>query len=283
MPSRVIITGSDRSGSATGRASSIGGAALAPLLGQIENWLERAVEGGTRAVFRQRLQPIELAKAATRAMQRQRLVGPEGIEVPNAFTIALHPTDLAELAKYQGGLETRLVRYLTGFADERGLVPVGPVTVELVADSTVRRRTVRVDAQMDDQAAGPTTRPAPPIGATELLPRIQRPVATGPLPEQAVLLVLEDGRQVSLADGAVRIGRALDNDLVIADSRVSRYHAQIVPDDHGPIVRDLGSTNGTAVAGRVIAEDRLAHGDTLSLGGYQIGVRIGASARPGRR
>ena len=70
---------------------------------------------------------------------------------------------------------------------------------------------------------------------------------------------------------------------MIQDTRVSRYHAQIVRDGHGPLVRDLGSTNGTAVAGRVVAEDRLADGDTLSLGGYQIGVRIGASAGPARR
>lgn len=259
-----------------------GGAALAPLLGKIESWLERAVEGGTRAVFRQRLQPIELAKAAARAMQRQRLVGPDGIEVPNAFSIALNPADLAELASYQHGLETRLVRYLTTFADERALVPVGPVAVTLVADATVRRRSVRVDARMDDEAAGPATRPAPPIGSTEPLPRIQRPQQT-PQAGQTVVLTLEDGRQVPVANGSLRIGRALDNDLVIQDTRVSRYHAQIVGDGHGPIVRDLGSTNGTAVAGRVVAEDRLADGDTVSLGGYQIGVRIGTSAGPGRR
>ena len=79
-----------------------------------------------RALFRQRLQPIELAKAAARAMQSQRLVGPDGIEVPNAFSIALHPDDLAELAPYQASLETRIARYLSGFADERRLIRSGP-------------------------------------------------------------------------------------------------------------------------------------------------------------
>src|SRR5919112_401647 len=151
-----------------------GGEALAPLLGRIENWLERAVEGGARAVFRQRLQPIELAKAAGRAMRRDPLVGPEGFEVANAFTICLHPADLAELAGYRAGLEERITRYLTEFAEERGLVPVGEVSVDLVADPAVRRRTVRVDTCMDDLYAGPSTRPAPPVSATEPLPRIQR-------------------------------------------------------------------------------------------------------------
>ena len=85
-------------------------------------------------------------------MQSERLVGPEGIEVPNAFSIALHPDDLAELAPYQASLETRIARYLSGFADERGLVPVGAVSVTLVADPGLRRRALRVDARMADPA-----------------------------------------------------------------------------------------------------------------------------------
>src|SRR5215204_2711645 len=166
MPPGVIITAGGQPGPAPG-LRLCGGAALAPLLGKIESWLERAVEGGSRAVFRQRLQPIELAKAAARAMQRERLVGPEGIEVANVISIALHPADLADLAAYQHGLEGRIARYLTTFANERGLVPVVPISVVLVADPTVRRRSLRVDAQMDDRAAGPATRAVEPIGATE--------------------------------------------------------------------------------------------------------------------
>jgi hypothetical protein len=258
-----------------------GGAALAPLLRQIESWLERAVEGSTRAVFRQRLQPIELAKAAARVMQRQRLVGPEGIEVPNSFVIALHPADLAELAAYQAGLEQRLARYLTSFADDRGLVPVGPVGVTLLADEMVRRRSVRVDGRMDDRAHDPATRPALPISATEPLPRMQRP-DPGPAPAASTLmLVLEDGRQILLPRSGLRIGRALDNDLVIPDSRVSRYHAQIVADGQGTLVRDLGSTNGTAVGGRVVSEDRVSVGAVVSLGGYRIEVRPGGAGTGG--
>jgi hypothetical protein len=257
-----------------------GGAAVAGLLGQFESWLERAVEGGARALFRHRLQPIELAKAAARAMQRQRLVGPDGIEVPNAFAIALHPDDLAELAPYQASLETRIARYLSGFADERGLIPVGAVSVKLVADLGLRRRALHVDARMEDPHIGPSTRPVAPIGSTEPLPRLRREPVSMPVSADPLVLVLEDGRQLAVPNGSLRIGRALDNDLVIADSRVSRYHAQIVRDVHGPLVRDLGSTNGTAVDGRTISEERLEDGDRLTLGGYQIDVRFGHPSGP---
>ena len=77
-------------------------------------------------------------------------------------------------------------------------MPVGTVGVTLVADPTVRRRSVRVDARMDDQEAGPATRPAAPIGSTEPLPRIQRP-QPAPQAGQTVVLTLEDGRQVPVA------------------------------------------------------------------------------------
>ena len=252
---------------------------VAGVLGQFESWLERAVEGGARALFRQRLQPIELAKAAARAMQSQRLIGPDGIEVPNAFDIALHPDDLAEMSGYQASLETRIARYLSGFADERGLMPVGAVSVTLIADSRLRRRALRVDARMVDPHIGPSTRPVAPPGSTELLPRIRRELTSAPIGDPLVL-ILEDGRQLTVPNGSLRIGRALDNDLVIADSRVSRYHAQIVRDTRGELVRDLGSTNGTAVDGRIIGEERLADGDRLSLGGYEIQVRTGRPTGP---
>lgn len=256
------------------------------LLGRIEGMLERAVEGGSRAIFRHRLQPIELAKAAARAMERGQLIGPDGVEAPNAFTIALHPSDLDQVAPYQHGLEARIRRYLGEFAEQRGLIPVAAISVHVVGDGTLRRRAIRVSAQMADPVRerlpedAPPTRPVMPASPTAPLPRIRRPepVRGAPL---ALMLVLEDGRALALGGASIRIGRAPDNDLVIADSRVSRYHAQVVPDHHGPYIRDLGSTNGTMIAGRPVGHDRLADGDQLSIGGFTIQVRADHGSRVG--
>lgn len=249
--------------------------------------LERAVEGGSRAIFRNRLQPIELAKAAARAMERGQMIGPDGVEAPNAFTIAIHPTDLEEVAPYQAGLEGRIKRYLGEFAEQRGLIPVASITVHVVGDGGLRRRAVRVSAQMADpgreqQAIGaPPTRPAAPVALTAELPRVRRSEPAS-APSYALALHLEDGRYVPLRTASLRIGRAPDNDLVISDSRVSRYHAQVVADRTGPHIRDLGSTNGTMLAGRPIGKaghDRLNDGDQLSLGGYAIQVRADLGSR----
>src|SRR5437773_538016 len=47
----------------------------------------------------------------------------------------------------------------------------------------------------------------------------------------------------------LRVGRSEDADIVLADSSISRNHAEVESTDQGWIVRDLGSTNGTFVNG----------------------------------
>jgi pSer/pThr/pTyr-binding forkhead associated (FHA) protein len=71
----------------------------------------------------------------------------------------------------------------------------------------------------------------------------------------------------------VRIGRAPGLELVIADDFVSTRHAQIVPAPGGPVLEDLGSTNGTLVNGsRVRAPVRLSAGDVVEIGTVTLKV-----------
>jgi pSer/pThr/pTyr-binding forkhead associated (FHA) protein len=68
------------------------------------------------------------------------------------------------------------------------------------------------------------------------------------------------------AGGPTTIGRALDNGIVVSDASVSRHHASIEAQDGGFRLRDLGSQNGTFIAGRRVAESALANGDSVRLG-----------------
>jgi ABC-type multidrug transport system ATPase subunit len=67
--------------------------------------------------------------------------------------------------------------------------------------------------------------------------------------------------------GNVRIGRAPDNDLVVDDLLVSRYHAELrrTPDGQCEIA-DLGSHNGTYVNGRRVSAHPLTDRDTVGVG-----------------
>ena len=67
--------------------------------------------------------------------------------------------------------------------------------------------------------------------------------------------------------GNLRIGRAPDNDLVLDDLLVSRYHAELRKQPDGGLeIADLGSQNGTYVNGRRILAQPLAGRDTLGIG-----------------
>jgi ABC transport system ATP-binding/permease protein len=73
----------------------------------------------------------------------------------------------------------------------------------------------------------------------------------------------------------LRIGRAPDNDAVIADPRVTRYHAQIRRQKGALMISDLGSTNGTHVNGKAIAGERLLSvGDKIRIGPCNLILNI---------
>jgi phosphoserine phosphatase RsbU/P len=62
------------------------------------------------------------------------------------------------------------------------------------------------------------------------------------------------------------VGRKVDKDLVIADPRVSRDHAQIVQEGVEFFLQDLGSKHGTFVNGERIQRQKLERGDRLEFG-----------------
>jgi pSer/pThr/pTyr-binding forkhead associated (FHA) protein len=90
-----------------------------------------------------------------------------------------------------------------------------------------------------------------------------------------LLAVRCPGQQVSrvpVRPGTIRLGRALDNDVVLTDDRVSRRHGQIGI-RHGMLVyTDLGSTNGSFLNNGAVTEIALGPGDVLQLGSSTITI-----------
>ncbi len=88
-------------------------------------------------------------------------------------------------------------------------------------------------------------------------------------PALIVLRGSETGLRISIKKDRVTLGRTVDADIVLNDSRVSRRHAEIRWDNEagGYVVEDLGSTNGTGVNNRVISSCLLEDGDKIFVGG----------------
>lgn len=70
----------------------------------------------------------------------------------------------------------------------------------------------------------------------------------------------------------IKIGRQLDNDIIVEDKRVSRYHAQIKFESNGQFtIYDLGSTNGITVNGTPhLRQHTMRSGDRFTIGSYDF-------------
>jgi transcriptional regulator with GAF, ATPase, and Fis domain len=81
------------------------------------------------------------------------------------------------------------------------------------------------------------------------------------------------GEEVIVDRECFRIGKSPDNDLVLADATVSRDHCEIVRDEKGYLLRDLGSTNGTMLDGAEVREGYLRAGVVIRVGRIELKVR----------
>lgn len=80
------------------------------------------------------------------------------------------------------------------------------------------------------------------------------------------LVSLVDGKEYQVPDGGLVLGRDASCDVVVAQSEVSRRHAEIAPGEMGYVVRDT-SANGVFVNGeRVQGSRRLSRSDVLRVG-----------------
>src|SRR5215470_1374796 len=68
----------------------------------------------------------------------------------------------------------------------------------------------------------------------------------------------------------IRIGSMEDNDVVIGDDTVSRYHCKITQEDNGYVLIDQRSTNGTFINKVRIREAFLKPGSIVSVGQSQL-------------
>lgn len=204
-----------------------------------ERRLERLVEGVFARAFKSSLKPVELGRRLVREMDDQKTVDVRGqVAAPNDFTITLGPEDHEQFVAIEESLTRELSEAARSHAREEGYAFMGPVEVHLNLDPELRTGSFGLSARFKEGAGGTT-------GGSIILP---------------------DGKRVRLAEATVTIGRAAECEVRLADTSVSRRHAEVRMVGDGWTVVDLGSTNGTKVNGAVVTERRLKDGDTLSVG-----------------
>ncbi len=86
---------------------------------------------------------------------------------------------------------------------------------------------------------------------------------------------------------SIKVGKAKDNDLVLADDTVSRYHLALERTPRGVELKDLGSTNGVRIGGARVERAVVEPGTLIRAGEVEllvrveaVGPQIAASAEP---
>ena len=94
----------------------------------------------------------------------------------------------------------------------------------------------------------------------------------------------DEGEQtIELGDGVLQIGRARDNDIVLAGAEkgVSRLHAELRFENGRFVIVDLQSQNGTWVNGRRVERTEVPPGAEIALGEYRLSI-LGEPPAPRR-
>jgi pSer/pThr/pTyr-binding forkhead associated (FHA) protein len=151
-----------------------------------------------------------------------------------------------------------------------GLAPLQDGDVLEVGGQRFRYEDLRPQAGKHLNAAA-EGEPIPPENTTETarLPALTAQAIQPAMPVgQLVLSGGPDAGQVFALNKAIlTIGRSSECDVIIPDASISRQHTQIIRQELGWYVQDLGSLNGTAINGqRLSAPQRLEDGDTLTIG-----------------
>ncbi|HVA28577.1 MAG TPA: FhaA domain-containing protein, partial [Candidatus Baltobacteraceae bacterium] len=200
------------------------------------------------------LEPAQIARKVVATMEA-RTRGEEGqLFAPGSYIVYVNPEDFERLAEYQAYLEREWVELLRDLAGRVGIrfsegdpsvemtpresVPAGAVDVAVVDEATVT-----IDAAV-----------------ARRLPRRYHLRMIKGVPAYGVYYV----------EGRARIGRSEESEIFLVDPSVSRTHAVVEVDGTEPIVRDLGSTNGTFVNGERIEARPLRDGDELMFGNTRM-------------
>jgi Protein of unknown function (DUF3662)/Inner membrane component of T3SS, cytoplasmic domain len=236
----------------------------------LERLIERLFERPSARLFRARIQPLQLQRRVERAMETERRTATDRTTVPNRYSIRLNPADMVGLAPVAESLVAELADSALLFARDHHYFVADRPQVALQANRAVAIGDIAVEAWFEEADANPLG-PAATGGAGAEPIFEGTAVFTVPSPAAPVAVLRElradgRGRSVPLDGRPITLGRAHDNDVVLADGRVSRHHARLQGRRGTLILSDLESRNGSRVNGVTVSEVVLGPGDRIQLG-----------------
>jgi FHA domain/Protein of unknown function (DUF3662) len=255
---------------------------------KFEDLLERLLELPFE-LFPIPIESIELGKKLCKYMGQNRQLRSDGRQtVPNVYDIYVSTKDLKNLTRSSSKEELiqDWIKQLIAYAGKRNYLPKGVFVLDLLEKPELRVGKVEFQWKADQRAVDPgtvhmkmddwiiPTVPAEPParGPSPAMAPSSSPVQA-PIPHAKLTSNPSQGNpQVYRIDKPrVSIGRQLDNDVIVPDKNVGRYHAVIEYQKGQFVLKDLKSTNGTVVNNVPVIGPYILHtNDVIMIGKYEF-------------
>ena len=228
-------------------------------MGIIENFerrLETFVNGAFSKAFKSQLQPVEIGAAIKAKMDATAaVIGKDRILAPNEFRVSLSQPDLLRLNSLGDNLVAEITKQVSSHAKKQRYQLTDALAISLASSSNLAVGQINVSASGSkaEQVANVSWVPAIDIA----------------------------GKRYLLAKAKTTIGRDTSADIQVNDAGLSRTHFAINWDGSSATVEDLGSTNGTTVAGLNVKTQNIGADTVIKAGRTEFIFRVIAKNQGG--
>ncbi|MBV8344114.1 MAG: DUF3662 domain-containing protein, partial [Candidatus Eremiobacteraeota bacterium] len=186
------------------------------------------------------LEPAQIARKLVSTMEAQTRGEEGGLTAPATYAVYVSPDDFERLSEHREYLERAWAELLRNLAARVGIAfDDGEAHVTMAARARIPLGAIAIEvggaARSTEQYRLRMLKGVPPDGVYSIR-------------------------------GKTRIGRNEESEIVLVDPSVSRAHAVVEIAEGEPVVRDVGSTNGTYLNGRRVRWHLLRDGDELLFG-----------------
>jgi hypothetical protein len=260
---------------------------MAGPLTAVERFFERLFERPAQRLFQPQVEVVQIQRALERVMETERKVHARRSYVPASYRVLLNDSDASALNAELRTMAVDLAESLRLYARTHGYILQAQPRVEIGTSSAVPPSDVRAYAEafaVPTNGGPPSSSGLRPAQGVEPLPPeppdiVGEPTAVYAAPRPAApkaqLAIRSPGHavtRVAVRPGTLRLGRSLDNDVVLQDDKVSRHHGQMSVRLGMLVYTDMGSTNGSFLNGSAVTEIALGPGDVLQLGSSTVTI-----------
>lgn len=211
---------------------------------RIESVCAAFIERSFAKTFPSDLEPAQIARKLVATMEAQTHGSEGALTAPSVYTVFVNPEDFERLQSHRTYLERQWGELLAEMARRVNVTFPAPVRVNMKERGSIPAGAVE-------------------IAISEAMKRYRLRMLRG-VPAYGAYLIDRD----------LQVGRSEECDVFLLDPSVSRRHAVVAVEGGAPIVRDLGSTNGTFVNGERVKTQKLAEGDEVTFGKTTLRLEV---------